>query len=235
MNNPRETLLLNATSTMAMTSFAKQICEDAEYNPQIASQGVEIFVAGLRKGLEEHCGMMKLDSENPEVPDFIKGFFQEPANQINKEVDEALDHVCSFIRDKLYFTVQTICTVQKMVNKTKGESTSTETPDIDDSGIKDIFEKFVNKISEPQEKSEAPKPEASSRTKAPGQYDQLFVHHSPGPKRVKKHEGLREFAIQYARYMEETIPASPERTLAIRKLQETLMWANAALAINEKE
>lgn len=238
MTSTREALLLNATASMALTSFAKQICEDAEYNVNIAIQGVEIFITGLTKGLEEHCNALKLDTNNEEIPDFIKGFFQEPANEINKEVDESLKHVCSFIKDKLMINVQTMCAIHQMANGQKNKKNDNDFNNIDFSKIKEVFDSFEkdknisknhvkdNKESNFYEKSEP---------KNSGQYDKLFIHHPPSADRIKKHEGLREFAIQYARYIEENTPPSSERTLAIRKLQETLMWANAALAINNED
>lgn len=239
MTSPREALLLNATSSMALTSFAKQICEDAEYDINIACQGVEIFVSGLAKGLEEHCKILKLDTDNTQIPDFIKGFFQEPANEINKEVDESLEQVCSFIKNKLMINVQTMCTIQQMANSQKNsEKNNTINNNVDLSKLKEAFNSFVkdkNTLSmNIKKEKKTTNIHENSDPKNLGQYDKLFIHHPPSPSRVKKHEGLREFAIQYARYIEENTPSSSERTLAIRKLQEALMWANAALAINEE-
>ena len=46
-------------------------------------------------------------------------------------------------------------------------------------------------------------------------------------------ESINEQTTQLAELYFDTCPASPELTLAVRKLQEARMWANAALATNQ--
>ena len=53
-----------------------------------------------------------------------------------------------------------------------------------------------------------------------------------GPVREAAHNGVRNGALDYARYLNEVIPECPEKTIAIRRLEEVAMWANKAIAQN---
>ena len=60
-----------------------------------------------------------------------------------------------------------------------------------------------------------------------------FVYHAPFGTQQRRYQAIRDLGGEFASLIFEMCPDSPERTLAIRKLQETSMWANASIAINE--
>jgi hypothetical protein len=62
--------------------------------------------------------------------------------------------------------------------------------------------------------------------------DQAFRYSPPDAVRAVKHEAVNDHTIKLAKIYFDNCPASPELTLAVRKLQEARMWANAALATN---
>ena len=55
--------------------------------------------------------------------------------------------------------------------------------------------------------------------------DRSLSHQVPGAAGVKKIEVLREAAKVFAEAIESQTPVSRERSLAITKLEEALMWA----------
>lgn len=61
--------------------------------------------------------------------------------------------------------------------------------------------------------------------------EEIFSYHKPDHDKVELHQRLREVTKEVAHTYQALLPASPEGTLAIRKLQEALMYANAAVAI----
>lgn len=60
--------------------------------------------------------------------------------------------------------------------------------------------------------------------------EHTFSHHPPTPEKIAAHEMLRSAAKDFA-YIIDYLPAGREKSLAMTKLQETLMWANAAVAM----
>ena len=66
----------------------------------------------------------------------------------------------------------------------------------------------------------------------PANVDDCFRYHPPDKERAAKHETVNAATVGLAKLYMNTCPASPELTLAVRKLQEARMWANAALATN---
>jgi hypothetical protein len=67
-------------------------------------------------------------------------------------------------------------------------------------------------------------------------YDMInnnFVYHPPKDGQVEKYAELRDQARRLALRFVSHCPASRERSLAITKLEEAIMWANAAIARNE--
>lgn len=64
--------------------------------------------------------------------------------------------------------------------------------------------------------------------------DALFVYHPPRGDQAERYEQLRTAAREYARLIRSLTPSSPEQTLAIRKVHEASMQANAAIAVNER-
>lgn len=60
-----------------------------------------------------------------------------------------------------------------------------------------------------------------------------FTYHAPKPGQAERYVAIRAKAFELAQLISETGPASAEQTLAIRKVEEAVMWANANIARNE--
>ena len=65
------------------------------------------------------------------------------------------------------------------------------------------------------------------------QIDNNFVYHPPKEGQKERYESIREGACEYAEYLAHHCPESRELSLAMTKLEEAVMWANAAIARNE--
>jgi hypothetical protein len=65
------------------------------------------------------------------------------------------------------------------------------------------------------------------------QIDNIFTYHSPSGNQPKRYEILRDTARELAYLINTSCPESREKSLAITSLQQTIMWANASIAINE--
>lgn len=63
----------------------------------------------------------------------------------------------------------------------------------------------------------------------------IFTYHKPFGTQASRYEQLRENAKQLAIEINSLCPESREKSLAITNLQQAIMWANASIAINEKE
>lgn len=63
--------------------------------------------------------------------------------------------------------------------------------------------------------------------------DNIFTYHPPTQDQIDRYEVIRDVAREFAGTIVRNTPASAEQTRAIRKLQEAVMFANAAIAINE--
>jgi len=59
-----------------------------------------------------------------------------------------------------------------------------------------------------------------------------FTYHPPKPNQVPKYEQVRAQAMTLASIMAIQAPESRELSLAITKLEEAVMWFNAAVARN---
>lgn len=59
-----------------------------------------------------------------------------------------------------------------------------------------------------------------------------FTYHAPKPGQPKKYEAIREKAKELAYMIDELVPPSREQSLAMTKLEECTMWANAGIARN---
>jgi len=60
-----------------------------------------------------------------------------------------------------------------------------------------------------------------------------FRYHAPKPGQPEKYTAIREKAKELAYLIDELAPKSREQSLAYTKLEEAVMWANAAIARNE--
>lgn len=60
-----------------------------------------------------------------------------------------------------------------------------------------------------------------------------FTYHPPKGDQPKKYEALRGHGLDMAHTIEALCPDSREKSLAMTKLEEVVMWANASIARNE--
>ena len=60
-----------------------------------------------------------------------------------------------------------------------------------------------------------------------------FTYHPPKDGQFEKYEGIRATARGLAELINTYCPDSREKSLAITKLEEAVMWANASIARNE--
>jgi hypothetical protein len=63
--------------------------------------------------------------------------------------------------------------------------------------------------------------------------ENTFTYHSPKGDQQRRYEGLRETAKMLAYRIEAYVPNSREKSLALTKLEECIMHANAGIARNE--
>ncbi len=63
--------------------------------------------------------------------------------------------------------------------------------------------------------------------------EKSFTYHPPKEGQPKKYEAIRNKAKELAYLIEESCLPSRERSVAMTKLDEVVMWANASIARNE--
>lgn len=59
-----------------------------------------------------------------------------------------------------------------------------------------------------------------------------FSYHAPKEGQPEMYEAIRNKALLLAAYINEYCPDSREKSLAMTKLEEAVMWANASIARN---
>lgn len=64
------------------------------------------------------------------------------------------------------------------------------------------------------------------------QIDAWFTYHAPSTKQVEQYAALREQAKTMAHAIANICPPCADRTVALRKLRECVMTANASIACN---
>ena len=57
-----------------------------------------------------------------------------------------------------------------------------------------------------------------------------FTYHSPKDGQIERYERIRYKAKMLALYINEFCPNSREKSLALTKVEEAVMWANASIA-----
>lgn len=62
--------------------------------------------------------------------------------------------------------------------------------------------------------------------------DNAFTYHAPKEGQPEKYQVIRDSAKGLAYLIDEVVPDSREKSLAITKLEECVMWANAGIARN---
>lgn len=65
--------------------------------------------------------------------------------------------------------------------------------------------------------------------------ERIFTYHAPFGSQTDRYNTIRATARSLGYVIVDITPPSAEQTLAIRHLQQAVMWANAAIAINERE
>lgn len=61
-----------------------------------------------------------------------------------------------------------------------------------------------------------------------------FKYHSPSKEKAQKHELIRDKACDLAELFNGQCPENREKSIAIRKVEEAAMWANASIARGEE-
>lgn len=65
--------------------------------------------------------------------------------------------------------------------------------------------------------------------------ENVFTYHAPdGPEQIAIYQKVREGGLEMARLIDRACPDGAEKTLAVRKIQEAVMWANAGIACAPK-
>lgn len=64
-------------------------------------------------------------------------------------------------------------------------------------------------------------------------HDKEFTHHEPKGDQNSRYNIMREKAKEFATLIDMCCPDSREKSLAMTKLEECSMWANASIARNE--
>jgi hypothetical protein len=62
--------------------------------------------------------------------------------------------------------------------------------------------------------------------------ENAFAYHAPKEGQSEKYQAIREKAKELAYLIEQEVPDSREKSLAMTKLEECSMWANAGIARN---
>ena len=63
--------------------------------------------------------------------------------------------------------------------------------------------------------------------------EKRFTYHAPTQANIGHFKTIRNMALNFARYINGVCPDGREKSTAITKLDETVMWANASLARGE--
>lgn len=63
--------------------------------------------------------------------------------------------------------------------------------------------------------------------------EERFTYHPPKGDQWQRYVSIRLRAMDLAFFLQDVCPASRERTLAIGKLEEAVMWSNSSIARNE--
>ena len=67
------------------------------------------------------------------------------------------------------------------------------------------------------------------------QIENTFTYHRPSGNQPQRYEEIRSEAKLLACLIQRVCPESREKSLALTNLQQTVMWANASIALNENE
>ena len=65
--------------------------------------------------------------------------------------------------------------------------------------------------------------------------DNVFSYHPPVGSQKERYVALRDGGKLLAQLVQDNTPPSREQSVALTNIQQAVMWANAAIAINEQE
>lgn len=63
--------------------------------------------------------------------------------------------------------------------------------------------------------------------------ENIYTYHAPKEDQQERYERIRFKAKMLAAFINEKCPDSREKSIAMTKLEEAVMWANASIARNE--
>ncbi len=63
--------------------------------------------------------------------------------------------------------------------------------------------------------------------------DNTYTYHAPKMEQIERYARLRQKAKEFAQLVSMVTPQSREQSVALTNIQQAVMWANAAIAINE--
>lgn len=66
-----------------------------------------------------------------------------------------------------------------------------------------------------------------------GELVNWFTYHAPKGDQPQRYEAIRAAGLEFARALIANTPAGPDQTVAIRKVREAVMVANASIACSE--
>lgn len=64
--------------------------------------------------------------------------------------------------------------------------------------------------------------------------DNIFTYHAPHGTQQERYVAIRDKAKELAALIQKATPESREQSVALTNVQQAVMWANAAIAINEQ-
>lgn len=63
-----------------------------------------------------------------------------------------------------------------------------------------------------------------------GAIDNNFTHHAPKEGQGEIYKNIRDMAKRFAHLIDDSMPDSREKSLAITKLEEAVFWSNAGIS-----
>ncbi len=63
--------------------------------------------------------------------------------------------------------------------------------------------------------------------------EKRFTYHPPKPGQAERYERIRDGGRKFAELVVDLCPDSSEREIAIRRIEEAVMWSNAAISRRE--
>lgn len=66
----------------------------------------------------------------------------------------------------------------------------------------------------------------------PAELENRFTYHPPSGAQPAQYTAIRSMALVFAQKINQIVPESREKSLALTNLEQTVMWANAAIARN---